>query len=139
MTSVFLASAALATDPAASAVRIRIEDANVLTHVSSHMRQRPREQGYTVISSSSFPSPGSRPDGSSMDGIPTAERPRRTTSIWAELPGMRPTLKRHDKVCAPTASTVVPHLMRNTDSESDAESDADTESIVVDESAHSAA
>ena len=41
--AIFLTSAASATDPAASAARIRFEDANVLTHVASQMRQRPRE------------------------------------------------------------------------------------------------
>ena len=35
--------AASAMDPAASAARIMFEDANVLTHVASQMRQRPRE------------------------------------------------------------------------------------------------
>ena len=96
--SIFLTSAASATDPAASAARIRFEDASVLTHVASQMRQRPREQGYTVIPSGRFPSPRSRPDGSSMDDSPAAERPRRTTSFRAEWRGMRPALKRHDKV-----------------------------------------
>ena len=41
--AIFLTSAASATDPAASAARIRFDDANVLTHVASQMRQRPRE------------------------------------------------------------------------------------------------
>ena len=41
--AIFLTSAASATDPAASAARIRFEDASVLTHVASQMRQRPRE------------------------------------------------------------------------------------------------
>ena len=41
--AIFLTSAASATDPAASAARIRFEDANVVTHVASQMRQRPRE------------------------------------------------------------------------------------------------
>ena len=41
--AIFLTSAASATDPAASAARIRFEDANVLTDVASQMRQRPRE------------------------------------------------------------------------------------------------
>ena len=41
--AIFLTSSASATDPAASAARIRFEDANVLTHVASQMRQRPRE------------------------------------------------------------------------------------------------
>ena len=86
-----------ATDPAASAARIRSEDANVLTHVASQMRQRPREKGNIVIPSGRFPSPRSRPDGSSMDGIPDTERPRRTTSLKVEWRGMRPALKRHDK------------------------------------------
>ena len=44
--AIFLTSAASPTDPAASAARIRFEDANVLTHVVSQMRQRPREYGY---------------------------------------------------------------------------------------------
>ena len=35
--AIFLTSAASATDPAASAARIRFEDANVLTHVASQM------------------------------------------------------------------------------------------------------
>ena len=39
--AIFLTSAASATDPATSAARIRFEDANVLTHVASQMRQRP--------------------------------------------------------------------------------------------------
>ena len=95
--AIFLTSAASATDPAARAARIRFEDANVLTHVASQMRQRPREQGYTVIPSGRFPLLRSRPDGSSMDGIPAAERPRQTTSSRAEWRGMRPALKRHDK------------------------------------------
>ena len=38
--AIFLTSAVSATDPAA---RIRFEDANVLTHVVSQMRQRPHE------------------------------------------------------------------------------------------------
>ena len=108
--AIFLTSAASATDPAASAERIRFEDANVLTHVASQMRQRPRKQGYIVIPSGRFPSPRSRPDGSSMDGIPAAERPRRTTSLRAEWRGMGPALKRHDKGCVSHASIVVPHL-----------------------------
>ena len=95
--AIFLTSAASATDPAASAASIRFEDANMLTHVASQMRQRPRDQGYTAIPSGRFPSPWSRPDGSSMDGIPAAKRPRRTTSFNAEWRGMRPALKRHDK------------------------------------------
>ena len=93
--AIFLTSAA--SDPAASAARIRFEDANVLTHVASQMRQRTRNQWYTVIPSDRFPSPRLRPDGSSMDGILAAERPRRTTSFRAEWRGMRPALKRRDK------------------------------------------
>ena len=108
--AIFLTSSA--SDPAACAARIMFEDANVLTHVASQMRQRPREYGYTVIPSGRFPSPRSRPDGSSMDGIPTAERPRGTTSLRAKWRGMRPALKRHDKGCVPNASTVVPDLHR---------------------------
>ena len=52
--AIFLTSAASATDPAAnaaSAARIRFEDANVLIHVASQMRQRPREHWFTVIQS----------------------------------------------------------------------------------------
>ena len=49
-----------------SEARIRFEDANVLTQVASHMIQRPREQGHTVIPSAHFLSPRSRLDGSSM-------------------------------------------------------------------------
>ena len=101
-----------ASDPAAIAARIRLDDASVLTHVASKMRQRPREKGYIAIPSDRFPSPRSRPDGSSMDGIPAAERPRQTMSLRAEWRGMRPALKRHDKGCVPNASTVVPHLHR---------------------------
>ena len=41
--AIFLTSAASVTDPAASAARIRFEDAHVLTHVASQMRERPRE------------------------------------------------------------------------------------------------
>ena len=41
--AIFLTSATSATDPAASAARIRFVDANVLTHVASKMPQRPRE------------------------------------------------------------------------------------------------
>ena len=40
--AIFLTSAASATDPAASAARVRFEDAKVLTHVASQMRQLPR-------------------------------------------------------------------------------------------------
>ena len=94
--AIFLTSAASATGPAVSAARIRFEYANVLTHIASQMRQRPREKGYTVIPSGRFPSPRSRQDGLSMDGIPASERPRRTTSFRAEWRGMRPALKRHD-------------------------------------------
>ena len=38
--AIFLTSAASATDAAASAARIRFEDANVLTHVASQMKMR---------------------------------------------------------------------------------------------------
>ena len=41
--AIFLTSAASATDQAAIAARIRYEDANVLTHVASQIRQRLRE------------------------------------------------------------------------------------------------
>ena len=110
--AIFLTSAVSATDPAASAARISFEDANVLTHVGSQMRQRPREHGYTVIPSGHFPSPRSRYDGSSMGGIPAAERPSRTTSFRAERRGMHPALRRYDKRCVPNVSTVVPYLHR---------------------------
>ena len=36
---IFQTSAASVMVPAASAARIRLEDANVLTHIASHMRQ----------------------------------------------------------------------------------------------------
>ena len=39
----FLTSAASVMDSEASADRIRLEDANALTHVASQMRQRTRE------------------------------------------------------------------------------------------------
>ena len=41
--AIFLTSAESVMDPAASADRIRFEDANVLTPLASQMRQRPRE------------------------------------------------------------------------------------------------
>ena len=61
----------------------------MLIHVAFQMRQQPREHGHTVIPSGRIPSPRSRSDGSSMDGIPSAVRPRQTTSLRAEWRGMR--------------------------------------------------
>ena len=83
----------------------------MLTHVVSQKRQWPREYGYTVAPYGRFPSSRQRPDASSIDGIPVAERPHRITSFMAESRGTRPALKRKDKGCVPNASTVVPHCV----------------------------
>ena len=108
----------------------------MLTHIASQIRQRPREQGYTVIPSGRCPSTRSRPDGSSMDGIPAAERPRWTTSYRAEWRGMRPVLMWHDNGCDHSRPAFA--SMMKTDWEYATENNADTESVVVDKSADSA-
>ena len=73
-----------------------------------------------------------------MDGIPAAERPRRTTSLRRN--GEECALRcsgttKGENECVHRRSTFA--SMRNIDSESDAESGADTESVVVDEGADS--
>ena len=84
---IFLTSAASSTDPAASAARIRFEDANVLTHVASQMRQMRHRRSQTPVRGP----PSFSPHTSSSAATPTGSVHRSQT---VSVVGMSGQLKR---------------------------------------------
>ena len=77
-------SAARAADPGSRAHATTADSEKVSVHVESHAKHFPLANGKVVRPSGRFPSPLSRPTGSSKDGTPATERLRFTRSLrWA--------------------------------------------------------
>ena len=87
------------TDPAASANHIRCEDANVSTHIAS---TKTRAHCYSIWSLSVTAVKNRLFEHGRYPGC------RKATSNDVAKDEMGPALKRHDKGCELSASTVVP-------------------------------